>query len=114
MPYLKINTNLDLSEETQTELMQKASTLVAGQLGKPESYVMIEVNDGRTMLFAGEAAPLAYLELKSIGLPEDSTTAFSKALCQLMQDTLNIPAKRVYIEFADAERKLWGWNSSTF
>lgn len=114
MPYLKINTNQELAEEMKAGLLQKASALVAKQLGKPESYVMVEVNTGLAMLFAGEATPLAYLELKSIGLPEDRTAAFSAALCQLLQDNLGIPANRIYIEFASAPRKLWGWNSDTF
>ena len=26
----------------------------------------------------------------------------------------NIDADRIYIEFADAERPMWGWNGGTF
>ena len=65
------------------------------------------------MLFGGDNAPLAYLELKSIGLLESQTNELSAMLCQLMHDYA-IPVDRVYIEFMDAPRKMWGWNGSTF
>ncbi|MGD8630473.1 MAG: phenylpyruvate tautomerase MIF-related protein, partial [Gammaproteobacteria bacterium] len=58
--------------------------------------------------------PLAYLELKSIGLPESRTADLSRALCEMLADAAGIDPDRVYIEFTDAPRKMWGWNSGTF
>ena len=112
MPYLKIQTNQAVNETEQ--LLKKASALVASVLGKPESYVMVALEAQQPMLFAGSNEPLAYLELKSIGLPENKTAEISSKLCALINDTLSISADRVYIEFADAPRKMWGWNNSTF
>ena len=66
MPYLCIKTNQTLAPEPRRELLQEASRTVAQLLGKPERYVMVSIDDGREMLFAGSDAPLAYLELKSI------------------------------------------------
>jgi hypothetical protein len=66
------------------------------------------------MLFGGDDAPLAYLELKSIGLPEERSNEFSAALCRLMQTQLDIAPERVYIEFSGPARHLWGWNQTTF
>jgi phenylpyruvate tautomerase PptA (4-oxalocrotonate tautomerase family) len=114
MPYLKINTNTPLAQERETALAAAASTLVAQILSKPESYVLIEINSGVTMLFAGSNDPLAYMELKSIGLPENKTAEFSNKLCQLVAAQLNINTDRIYIEFAAAERHMWGWDKGTF
>jgi phenylpyruvate tautomerase len=114
MPYLKIQTNQKLDEAAQHALMKKASTTVAEQLGKPENYVMVTVQAGQTMLFAGSDGPLAYLELKSIGLPESATQEISDSLCTLMAQELDIEKNRTYIEFADAPRHMWGWNGDTF
>ena len=114
MPYLSIQTNQSLDDTTRSSLMQQASALVAQLLGKPESYVMVAIAPSTPMLFAGSSEPLAFLELKSIGLPESSTTELSAALCQLMTDTLAVEPGRVYIEFANAQRHLWGWNGKTF
>ncbi|MCF6211723.1 MAG: phenylpyruvate tautomerase MIF-related protein [Gammaproteobacteria bacterium] len=114
MPLLKIHTNQSLDDAAQAALMQKASAGVAELLGKPEHYVMIALNIDQTMLFAGSHAPLAYLELKSIGLANDATSSLSAALCQLVSEALDIDQDRIYIEFTSAERHLWGWDGHTF
>ena len=114
MPYLSIHTNQSLSNEAAGALAGQASKLVAAKLGKPERYVMVRIKGGETMLFAGSDAPLAYLELKSIGLPVNTTGELSKALCELLQQTLAIDPARIYIEFANASGNLWGWDSGTF
>lgn len=114
MPYLMIQTNQTIDAAAGKNLLVDASRLVASELGKPESYVMVALEDNTPMLFAGDDAPLAYLELKSIGLPENKTAQLSAALCQLMEHSVGISKDRVYIEFADAARAMWGWNSSTF
>lgn len=114
MPLLKIQTNATLDAESAARLMADASRTVAAELGKPEGYVMVALEDGRRMLFAGDPAPLAYCELKSIGLPQARTGALSQAIAQLLNKAVGIPADRVYIEFADAQGRMWGWNGSTF
>ena len=114
MPYLLIQTNQSIDAGQQTEILAEASRSVAEQLGKPERYVMVSLQQGQSMVFAGTDAPLAYLELKSIGLPEDSTASISKTLCQLIHNQLGIEANRIYIEFSNAERHMWGWNEATF
>lgn len=112
MPLLRITTNIPCQDHPA--LLQQASQAVAEMLGKPERYVMVELHDQVSMSFAGTSEPLAYLELKSIGLPEDRTAEFSAQLCTLMHQTLGLAADRVYIEFANAGRHLWGWDGGTF
>ncbi|MDT8384754.1 MAG: phenylpyruvate tautomerase MIF-related protein [Gammaproteobacteria bacterium] len=114
MPYLKIQTNLPVDSADQQALMEKASALVATQLGKPENYVMVAIEAGQNMLFAGTTSPLAYLELKSIGLPASATGDLSNQLCSLLAQQLGIEKNRIYIEFADAAPQMWGWDGSTF
>jgi len=114
MPLLKIQTNQALENNQQSTLIKKASQTVAELLGKPESYVMVSFEYNPAMLFAGSSDPLAYLELKSIGLPESRTRDFSSELTELLHTETDIPADRVYIEFMDAPRAMWGWNGSTF
>ena len=114
MPYLKIQTNRVIADDAKQEILKKASVLVSKNLGKPEKYVMVRIDPVQPMMFAGTAAPCAYLELKSIGLPESKTEALSKVLCQLMLDEFKIPSERVYIEFADAKDSMWGWDGGTF
>ena len=114
MPYLNIQTNQEIDAGAQQALLKKASTLVAEQLGKSENYVMVTMDPPRPMFFAGSDEPTAYLELKSIGLPASATTQLSNALCKMVSENLSVAQNRVYIEFADAERHMWGWNGATF
>lgn len=114
MPLLKIQTNAVLDADAGKALVAEASRAVAALLGKPERYVMVSLETAAAMAFGGDTSPLAYLEMKSIGLPQGRTGALSKALCELMDTALCVPADRVYIEFADAPGHLWGWNGGTF
>lgn len=114
MPFLKIQTNTELPEAAARSLAARASALVAAQLEKPERYVMVAVESNPAMQFAGSTDPLAYLELKSIGLPESGTGDASRALCELVSSETGVDPARIYIEFSDATRTMWGWNSSTF
>ena len=114
MPLLSIETNQALSAEQSETLLAEASRKVSELLGKPERYVMVSLRHTPHMRFAGENGPLAYLELKSIGLPEAATAELSAGLCELLSSATGIPGDRIYIEFANAERHLWGWNGGTF
>lgn len=114
MPLLSVTTNQPSADNALPQALKALSALVAQTLGKPEAYVMLSYQHNPSMLFAGSDAPLAYLELKSIGLPSNQTQALSAALTEAIQTHLGIPADRVYIEFSNAERHLWGWNGSTF
>lgn len=114
MPLLSIETNQSLDQSKIQAFLALASAKTAEILGKPESYVMVKLNSNPEMMFAGNQQPLAYVELKSLGLPEDRTADFSAALCELLSSQLDIPADRIYIEFKNGIRHLWGWNGATF
>lgn len=113
MPYLRIQTNVTPEAAALPGLLAALSTGVAAALGKGERYVMVALEPATPMLFAGAGAPLAYLELKSIGLPAQTET-LARTLCDLIEDGLGIPAERIYIELTDAPAHLWGWNGGTF
>jgi len=112
MPLLTIRTNIKLKDKR--DIAEKASLTVANILGKPESYVMVQVEDEQCLIFAGEHDPCALLELKSLDLPENTTADFSARLCEFMKIETQIDASRIYIEFSSPERYMWGWNQRTF
>lgn len=114
MPYLQINTNVKLDLEQEQALLGLCSSQVASMLGKPERYVMASIESGLSMIFAGSDSPCAYLELKSLGLAEEKSADYSQSLCALISDALKIPTERIYIEFSNPARHLWGWDGATF
>jgi len=114
MPLLTITTNISLDNHAAQTLCSKASSHVASLLGKPESYVMVSLQTGTVMSFAGDDSACAMLELKSLGLPENQTAAFSESLCDFLNQQAGIKPERVYIQFSGPERHMWGWDKKTF
>jgi len=113
MPFLRVETNTALPEDTDG-LARRLSAQVAEWLGKPEKFVMVALAHNPAMCFGGSGEPLAYCELKSIGLPEGLTRELSRQLCDALQAELGLDPGRIYIEFADAPRSFWGTNGTTF
>ena len=109
-----IQTNLPLGKKAERSILKNASTLVAELLGKPESFVLVALHTNTSMLFAGSDDPVAFLELKSVGLPARKTKDLSESLCQLIEGHLGIPRDRVYVKFIDVKGAMWGWKGDTF
>jgi phenylpyruvate tautomerase len=96
-------------------LLGELSTLLASKFGKPERWVMTCLVPGLAMTFAGTPAPAAFVAVKNIGkMTPDDTAGLSREICARLARALDVPADRVYIEFADAVDYLWGWNGETF
>ncbi|MBI5381287.1 MAG: hypothetical protein HZA31_05245 [Opitutae bacterium] len=114
MPYLKIQTNLPLTKKAERTVLKHASALVAEELDKPEEYVMVAIQADTPMLFGGSDEPVAFLELKSIGLPARRTKQLCQSLCALIETHLGIKKERVYVKFIDVARTMWGWKGDTF
>jgi phenylpyruvate tautomerase PptA (4-oxalocrotonate tautomerase family) len=114
MPYLQIQTNIDIKSEQQAVLLKSASQIIAKALNKSENYIMIALQPNTPMLFAGTEQPTAFLILKSLRLPVEDTSNLSQTLCSFIEEKLNIQKDRIYIEFVNPEPSLWGWNGRTF
>ena len=112
MPVLQIMTNVSI--DNADALAKQASKLTAGILGKPESYVMVSINGGADLIFAGTNEPCAHLMLKSLGLPESETRTYSENLCSFIEQQLGVSPARIYIEFINPERHMFGWDNRTF
>ncbi|VXD13926.1 Macrophage migration inhibitory factor family protein [Planktothrix serta PCC 8927] len=116
MPLIQVKTSISKPEKSEIEtLLKSLSSAVAQHLDKPESYVMTAFEAEIPMTFAGTTDPVCYIEIKSVGtMQPNQTKAMSQEFCQKINQTLGIPANRIYIEFADAKGSMWGWNNSTF
>ena len=112
MPLLEITTNTAI--DNSMDFAEQASALTAEILGKPESYVMVKVLHAQTLILAGTNEPAAHIKLKSLGLPEDRTSDYSASICAFISKKLGIDSARIYIEFSNPQRHMWGWDSRTF
>jgi phenylpyruvate tautomerase PptA (4-oxalocrotonate tautomerase family) len=114
MPYLKIQTNLELSKDQKNEILKDATSFLSKELGKPERFIMVQMQNSESMIFAGSFEPLAYLELRSIRLPENRTKTLSKSLVSFLRSKLNVDGNRVFINFVNVDSHMWGFDSDTF
>jgi phenylpyruvate tautomerase len=113
MPYLSIQTNKSLRDEQQTALLDAASKIVASQLDKPENYVMTSLLPAVRMTFAGEDEPAAFLELRSIGIPDLKRNPLTAALTDLVARSCEIDADRIFVVLADIQARFWALNGAT-
>lgn len=111
MPLFKIISNTELTDKA--DFMAKASSAVAAALGKTEKFVMVIYSHQPEMIFSGSHDPAMFVELKSIGLPKAKTAEISSALMQFLQQETGTSPERIFIEFTDVQREMWGWNSGT-
>ena len=114
MPYFSIETSKRIDAVGEEAVTHKASAFIAELLGKPEGYVMVAVKHSTPMRFGGELEPAAMVQLHSIGLPKDRCTEYSEKICVFVQQELSVAPERIFIDFRDLERSMFGWNAKTF
>ena len=114
MPFVSVTTNQSLSPSDKAELLSEISFNCAEILGKSEDYVMVRLNLGESLFFAGTEEQAIFTELFSIGLSALDVPTLSCALCKFLSERLGVTPKRIYLNFRDVPRGMWGWNGSTF
>ena len=96
-------------------LLTSLSSLLAQELGKPESYVMTNLVPRTEMTFGGRFDPACYAEIKNVGkFKPEQTERIGRKVCALITDALGVPSSRIYVEFTDATGYLWGFDNGTF
>jgi phenylpyruvate tautomerase len=116
MPLLAIKTSAPLPAPAERDaILLQLSREVSRALGKPERYVMVSLEVGVAMCFAGKTEPTCYAELKSIGgIDRGTTPELSQALCAALEASLGVRQDRIYVEFTNVPGALWGHGGDTF
>jgi len=114
MPLFKIHTNLSLSEAQTNQLLTAMTDLVVKEMNKPREYVQTWLESGCTLQLAGSGDPSAFVELRALDLSPNQAKPLSASIAAFLEKKLSIPPGRVFINFVDVPRAMWGWNGSTF
>jgi len=114
MPYVSIQTNESFDQSERQAMLGKVSAFAADLLGKAESKVMVRIDAGQDMVFAGTDEPAAFVQLKSIGLPRERCSDYAAKISEFFERELKIPRSRVFIDFTDIDRGLFALNGKTF
>lgn len=101
MPFLTIYTNAELKDQNSSEFLGRASALVAEELHKPKSYVIVNLIRNPDMAFNGSSQYKgALVEMKSIGFGDKKHLA--KLLTEFLFDRLqDIELSKINVELVD-------------
>ncbi|CAG5130087.1 unnamed protein product [Candidula unifasciata] len=114
MPTFAISTNLK-RDQIPKDFLPAASKFIASALGKPESYVLIQVNPDQLMSFGGTDEPCAVISLASIGaVGGDKNRKLAPKLSAFIEQQLGIKQDRFYINIYDIDATACVWDGSTF
>jgi phenylpyruvate tautomerase PptA (4-oxalocrotonate tautomerase family) len=112
MPFVRVQ--LSPAVDDQDGLKAELSKAVAQALGKPESYMMVVLQPGTSMLMGGSPDPAALVEVRSVGtINPDQASALSGTLSQIVAKA-GVDANRVYCNFAGVPGTMWGMGGRTF
>lgn len=113
MPMIKVETTVSLPEEKRNVLKTELGKAVS-ILGKPESYLMINLVDKQDLYFAGKKLEKgAFVEVKVFGsLDAGQSDKMTAKVCEILNTQLEIPGNAVYVAYFGTGN--WGWDGSNF
>lgn len=113
MPYINAKFSVSVSPEQELTLKSALGEAI-GLLGKPERYLMVEIEDDRRLWFGGSSdRPIAYFDVALLhSAPRASYEKLTARLCGIAKDVLDIDGDNVYVKFEETEN--WGYDSMMF
>ena len=116
MPLAKIYTTEDFELSDFDKVSKSISGILFSVLNKSEDYIMCVYPKSHYQSFANNSLdPSIYVEIKNVGvLSPEVTSELTEKLTSILIENTEAPASRIYIEFQNSERHMWGWNGKTF
>lgn len=113
MPFIDSKITLKLSEEKKEVIKAKLGQ-AASIIGKPESYVMIGIEDEYCLYFAGEKLEKgAFVSVDVLGSSNSpAAEKMTARICEIYAEELGIPGDHIYVEYRSTRD--WGWNGRNF
>ena len=114
MPYIETKVSTPITVEQEKILKEKLGAAIENFPGKTERWLMLNFEDNCRLWFMGnQDAPTAYVEVKLFGdVNQTGAEKMTKAVCEIMEEVLKIPADRTYVKYEGIGT--WGWNNQNF
>ena len=113
MPFIDSKISVAMSDDQKDALKTRLGKAVS-IIGKPESYLMVGINDNYSLYFAGEKVERgADVEVSLLG--SASSAAYEKMtgeICKILEEELEIPGNKVYVTYHGVND--WGFNGRNF
>ena len=112
MPYIELNTNIEISKELKNEVKSKLGNLIKELPGKSENWLMVNINDKTSLYFKGSDKGAIMIKVLIYGDSYSSQVLdnFTSLLTSYLQKELDIDGSRIYISYFFT--KNWGLNGS--
>lgn len=110
MPFIRTSTNVSIDDNKIMNLKNKYGVAIT-TMGKTENWLMLEFNDNAKMFFAGSSEPLAFVDVKTYGNPNNSN-AMTHELTKIINEELGIDSSRIYVSYQGIND--WGYNGNNF
>ena len=113
MPMIEAKVTMQLPAEKRDVLKAEFGKAIS-ILGKPESYLMINLVENQDLYFGGKKLDKgAYVEIKILGNVDSSlSNKMTAKICEILEKQLDIPGDAVYVSYFGTSN--WGWNGSNF
>lgn len=114
MPYIQLKTTAAVSPEKCDALKAAFGKAIECFPGKNESWLMVNIEDGKKMWFRGDAsADTAMVDVELLGsVSPDGSRRMTAELCDILNKMLGIAPDRVYVKYTGYQH--WGWNGGNF
>mgnify|MGYP003573620666 FL=1 len=77
--------------------------------------MMVALAEQQPLLFGGDAAPAAFVEVRSVGtISPDQARGLSAALSEVLAARLGLAPERIYYNYAGVPGAMWGFGERTF
>jgi phenylpyruvate tautomerase len=113
MPLITIQSNASIDEAEVGPMLSVFSARLAELLGQPEAYVMTLLERPTGMTMAATAEPCALVEVRSIvAFTREQTQDVAGAVCAMLEERLGVAPNRVFLNFTNFEKAMWGFDGA--
>lgn len=113
MPFIDSKITVSVSDEQKERIKGELGRAIS-VMHKPESYLMVGIEDGYDLWFAGKKLEKgAFVSVDVFGRPSsEDCSRMTAEICSILERELGIPGSGVYVKYAGTGD--WGWNGSNF
>ena len=113
MPMIDSKLTVKITEQQKEELKTEFGKLIT-TLNKPETYLMVGIEDGYDLWFGGKKLDKgAYVAVSLLGnAPQELYEKLTGQICDLLSRKFDIPGNAVYVTYHPVSD--WGWNGKNF
>ncbi len=113
MPFIDSKITLTVPQDKRDIIKSELGKAIS-LLNKPESFLMIGIEDNYDLYMAGNKLDKgAYVAVSLLGKASKSAyDEMTARICELYERELGIPGKSVYVSYHEIND--WGWNGKNF